>query len=82
MNLCSWLVLGGLAGWLASIVMKTNAQMGIVLNVTVGVIGSFLGGWIFELIGGRGVTGFNIYSLFVATLGSAILIGIVRAVRK
>ncbi|MFP2928001.1 GlsB/YeaQ/YmgE family stress response membrane protein [Pyxidicoccus sp. 3LG] len=71
MNICALLVLGGLAGWLASIIKGTNARMGLVANVATGIIGSMIGGWLFNLIGGRGVTGFNLYSLAVATVGGA-----------
>ncbi len=82
MGICTWLVLGGLAGWLASIIKGTNAQMGLFANIATGVIGSMIGGFIFSFVGGRGVTGFNLWSLFVATLGAVILISIVQAVRK
>lgn len=82
MNICALLVLGGLAGWLASIIKGTNARMGLVANVATGIIGSMIGGWLFNLIGGRGVTGFNLYSLAVATVGAVILITIVQAIRR
>lgn len=82
MGLIAWLILGGIAGWLASIVMGKNASMGLLANVVVGVIGAILGGWIFSLMGGRGVSGLNFYSLFVAVVGACLLLWIVRAVRK
>ena len=81
MGICSWLVLGGLAGWLASIIKGTNAQMGMFANIATGIIGSMIGGWLFSFFGGRGVSGFNLYSLVVATVGAVILITIVQAVR-
>ncbi|NTX01368.1 GlsB/YeaQ/YmgE family stress response membrane protein [Myxococcus sp. CA051A] len=81
-GICAWLVLGGIAGWLASIIKGTNAKMGIFANIATGVVGSMIGGWLFSLLGGRGVTGLNLYSLAVATVGAVILISIVQAIRK
>ncbi|AKQ65034.1 Transglycosylase-associated protein [Myxococcus hansupus] len=82
MGICSWLILGGIAGWLASIIKGTNARMGLFANIATGIVGSMLGGFIFNLMGGSGVTGFNLWSLLVATVGSVILISIVQAIRK
>lgn len=82
MGICSWLVLGGLAGWLASIIKGTNAQMGMFANIATGIVGAMIGGWLFSFFGGRGVSGINLYSLAVATVGAVILISIVQAVRK
>ncbi len=78
MGILTWIIIGGLAGWLASIVMKTNASMGLLANIAVGIIGAFLGGFVFSLSGGSGVTGFNLYSLLVATIGAVILLAIVK----
>jgi uncharacterized membrane protein YeaQ/YmgE (transglycosylase-associated protein family) len=82
MGICAWLVLGGIAGWLASIIKGTNARMGMFANIATGIVGSMIGGWLFNLLGGRGVTGFNLYSLGVATVGAVILITIVQAIRR
>jgi len=82
MNILLWIVLGAVAGWLASLVMKTGAQQGIVLDIVVGIVGALLGGWIFGLFGAAGVTGFNFYSLLVAFVGAVVLLAIVRAVRR
>jgi uncharacterized membrane protein YeaQ/YmgE (transglycosylase-associated protein family) len=82
MGICSWLVLGGIAGWLASIIKGTNAQMGMFANIATGIVGSMIGGWLFSFFGGRGVSGINLYSLVVATVGAVILLTIVQAVRK
>ena len=81
MGILAWIILGGVAGWLASIIMKTDASQGIFLNILVGVVGAFLGGFAFSLLGGEGVTGFNFYSLLVALVGSVLLLWIVKAVR-
>ncbi|HSW81589.1 MAG TPA: GlsB/YeaQ/YmgE family stress response membrane protein [Candidatus Saccharimonas sp.] len=78
MGIIGWIVLGGLAGWIASIIMGKNASMGIFANIIVGIIGALIGGFLFNLIGGADITGFNLWSLFVAVVGSVILLGIVR----
>ena len=70
------LVIGGIIGWLASLVMKTNAQMGIIANVLVGIIGSALGHW---LAGVLGISTSGIGTWLVALAGAAILIAILRA---
>jgi uncharacterized membrane protein YeaQ/YmgE (transglycosylase-associated protein family) len=82
MNLLLFIVLGGIAGWLASIIMHTNARQGVLLNIVVGIVGAFLGGLLFNLLGARGVTGFNLWSLVVALVGAVVLLAIVRAVRR
>ena len=74
MGIVGWIILGGLAGWLASILTGRNAKMGLVANIVVGVVGAFIGGTIMNLIGGAGVTGFNLWSLFVALLGAVVLL--------
>ncbi len=81
MGILLWIVFGALVGWVASLIMKTDAQQGAVLNVVVGVVGALIGGWVMSLIGKTGVTAFNLYSFLVALLGACILIAIVRAVR-
>jgi uncharacterized membrane protein YeaQ/YmgE (transglycosylase-associated protein family) len=53
MNFLLWIIFGGIAGWLASIIVGTNPQMGILANIVVGIIGAFLGGWIADMISGR-----------------------------
>ncbi|HWN70105.1 MAG TPA: GlsB/YeaQ/YmgE family stress response membrane protein [Haliangium sp.] len=82
MNLLLFIILGGIAGWLASVIMKTNNRQGILLDIVVGIIGAFLGGLMFNLFGTRGVTGFNLWSLLVALVGAVSLLAIVRAVRR
>lgn len=76
MGFIGWIILGGLAGWLASIITKTDAQQGLIGNIIVGIIGGVLGGWIFSMFGGEGVTGFNIWSFIVAVVGAVILTGL------
>lgn len=74
-----WIIFGGLAGWIASALMKE--PQGCVMNVIVGVIGAVVGGIIFNLLGGIGVTGPNLWSFIVAIIGAVVFIGIVRALR-
>ncbi len=78
MGLLSWVVLGGIAGWLASIVTKRNDRMGCITNIIAGVVGAAVGGWVFSLFGGTGVTGFNLPSLLVAFVGAVIVLAIVN----
>lgn len=73
MNILLWILFGALAGWIASMIMGTNARQGAIANIIVGVVGAFVGGFIMNLLGGDSVTGFNIYSLLVA-IGGAVLV--------
>ena len=75
MSLLIYIIFGGLVGWVASMLMGTDGQQGILLNVVVGVIGAALGSWIFS------ITGFNISSFVVALAGAVVLIAVVKAVR-
>jgi len=76
-NLLVTVIIGGIIGWLASIVMKTNAQMGILANIIVGIVGSFLGVAVANALGVRAHTGAAAW--IVAILGAALLIAILRA---
>ena len=76
MNFIIWLVIGGVIGWLASILMKTNAQMGLIANVVVGIVGAALGGW---LAGVLGIVAGGAMSCVIALLGAVVLIVILRA---
>ena len=84
-NIIVWLVVGGVIGWLASIVMKTDAQQGIALNVVVGIVGAVLGGWFLSPLLGTGTINqdnLSIASLVVSFLGAVILLAIVNLVRR
>ncbi len=76
-NLIFWVVLGALAGWIASMIMKRDSQMGAGANIVVGIIGALIGGFIMNSLGGQGVTGFNIYSILVAIGGAVVLLFLV-----
>lgn len=80
MNILSWLVFGAIAGWLAGLL--TNKPQGLLGNIVVGVIGAFLGGWLFNQFGGRGVTGFDLSSLLVAVVGAVVLLVIIGLFRR
>ena len=82
MGLLAFLVLGGIAGWLASLIMGTDAQQGIFLNIVVGIVGAFIGGLLFNTFGSVGVTGFNFWSLVVSVIGSVVLLWLVQLVRR
>ena len=80
MGIISWIVLGGIAGWLASIITKRNNRMGCITNIIAGVVGAAVGGWVFSLFGGQGVTGFNLPSLIVAFVGAVIVLAVVNLI--
>lgn len=85
MNFIIWLIVGGLIGWVASMIMRTNAQQGVILNVVVGVIGALLGGWLLAPMLGTGTINSNDFSvagLGVSLLGAIILLAIVNLVRR
>ena len=85
MNFLAWLVVGGVLGWLASIVMKTNAQQGIILNIVVGVVGAFIAGLLIAPMLGTGTINtndFSMASLLVSFLGALALLGIVNLFRR
>lgn len=82
MGIILWIVFGALVGWIASMIMKTDAEQGALLNIVVGIVGAVIGGWIMSFFGQTGTTGFNFYSFVVALLGAIVLIAIVKALRR
>jgi uncharacterized membrane protein YeaQ/YmgE (transglycosylase-associated protein family) len=76
MNLIITLVIGGVIGWLASIVMKTNAQMGLIANIVVGVVGAWVGSWI---AGAMGIAASGIGSWLLSIVGAMVLIFVLKA---
>lgn len=85
MNIFVWLVVGGIVGWVASLIMKTDGQQGIFLNVVVGIIGAVLGGWfISPMIGSATINqgDLSLSGLFVSLVGAIILLAIVNLVRR
>ena len=85
MNFIIWIVVGGILGWLASLVMRTDAQQGLLLNIIVGIVGSLLGGWLLAPLFGTGTINqndFSISSLLVSFLGAVILLAVVNLLRR
>lgn len=72
------LIIGGLAGWVASMIMKTDGSMGILMNIVVGIVGAVLGNLLLPVFGVDGTTGFSIWSFIVALLGAMLLLFIVK----
>lgn len=79
MNIIIWLIVGGVVGWLASLVMRTNAQQGIILNIVVGIVGAVIAGLLFGVNMNAGI---SIESFLYALLGAIILLGVVNLVRR
>jgi uncharacterized membrane protein YeaQ/YmgE (transglycosylase-associated protein family) len=85
MNFIIWLIVGGLIGWVASMIMRTDGQQGIILNVVVGIVGAMLGGWFLAPMFGTGTINqndFSVAGLGVSLLGAIILLAIVNLVRR
>lgn len=78
LDIVLWILFGALAGWIASMIMKTDAQMGAGANIVVGIIGAIIGGFLVQALFGATVGGFNITSLIVAIVGAVILLAIVK----
>ncbi len=81
MGIIIWLIVGGIVGWLASIIMRTDAQQGILLNIVVGVVGAFIGGMIFNR-GNINEAPLNLTAFLVSLVGAVILLAIVNLVRR
>ena len=85
MNFIIWLVVGGLIGWVASMIMKTDAQQGVILNIVVGIVGAFLGGWLISpLIGVPTINqdAFSVGAMAVSLVGAIILLAVVNLMRR
>ena len=84
MNILIWLIVGGVVGWLASLIMRTDAQQGILLNVIVGIIGALIGGWVISPMVGVGTIneGLSIGSFLVSLVGAVVLLAFVNLFRR
>ncbi len=80
MSIIAWIILGAIAGWIASLI--TRSGEGIVGDIIIGILGAVIGGWVMEAAGGSGVNGINFYSILVAIVGAVILLGIVNFFRR
>lgn len=82
MDIIIWIIVGALAGWIASMIMKADGQMGPLANIVVGIVGAFVGGWVVGLFGTPPAAGqLNIPSILTAILGAVILIAVLRMIR-
>ncbi len=82
-SLVIWIIVGAIAGWLASMVMKTNRQQGLLEDIIIGIVGGFVGGFLLNALGiGGAVTGFNVVSIVTAFVGAVVLLGLLRMVRR
>ena len=81
MSIIGWIILGLIAGFIASKIVNKQGQ-GFFLDIVLGIVGALVGGWLFELIGHAGVTGFNLYSMFVAIIGAVVVLVVYHAVRR
>ncbi len=85
-NFFLWLLFGALVGWLASLVMRTDAQQGLLLNIIVGIVGAFLGGLVFSFMGFGGASindnNFSLSALLVSFVGAVILLAITNLIRR
>jgi len=82
MGIIIWLIVGGIIGWLASMVMKTDGQQGIILNIVVGIIGAFIGGWLFTHMGWHAPFAGLAGTIFVAFIGALILLVILHLIHS
>jgi uncharacterized membrane protein YeaQ/YmgE (transglycosylase-associated protein family) len=78
MSIVAWLVLGLISGFIASKIVNKSGD-GVVLDIVLGIVGAFVGGFLFNMVGSVGVTGFNLWSMFVAVLGAVVLLVIKHA---
>ena len=79
MSIIGWLVLGLIAGFIASRIVN-KAGEGLILDIVLGIVGAFIGGYLFSIFGAEGVTGFNLYSMFVAIIGAIVVLVIYHAI--
>ena len=76
MGWLAWLIVGAIAGWLASMVMRSG--QGLLMDIVIGILGAFIGGFLANAAGVTGVTGFNIWSILVAFVGAVVLLAVLR----
>lgn len=82
MSILSWIVVGLIAGVLGKLIMPGDDPGGFIVTILLGIVGAFVGGFVVSLFGGIGVTGFNVWSILVATLGAVILLAAYRLVAR
>lgn len=82
MGIILWIIFGGIAGWVASVIMKTDSNQGTGIDIVMGIVGAIVGGFLMGLVGQSGVNGFNLYSFIVAVIGAVVVIFIGRKLRN
>ncbi len=85
MNIIIWLIAGAVVGWVASVIMKTSGQQGLILDIVVGIVGAFIGGYFISPLVGAGTINqgdFSLPALLVSLVGAVILLAVVRLVRR
>lgn len=82
MGILAWILFGALAGWIASMIMKTDGSQGTMMDIIMGIVGAVAGGFLMGLFGQSGVTGFNLYSLGVSVVGAIVVIYVGRMMRN
>ena len=82
MGIVLWIIFGAVAGWIASVIMKTDSSQGTMMDIIMGVVGAVAGGFLMGLVGQSGVTGFDLRSLAVAVVGAVAVIYVGRMMRK
>jgi uncharacterized membrane protein YeaQ/YmgE (transglycosylase-associated protein family) len=80
MGILTWILFGALVGWISSLILGTDERMGALANITLGIVGAFVGGALMNTFGSAGVTGFNLYSTLVAIIGALITVAVARAI--
>lgn len=79
MSILGWIILGLIAGWIGSKIVNKSGE-GLIMDIVLGIVGALVGGWLFNEVGHQGITGFNLYSMFVAVIGSVIVLLLYHAV--
>jgi uncharacterized membrane protein YeaQ/YmgE (transglycosylase-associated protein family) len=81
MSILGWIVLGALAGWIGSLLVNKTGE-GLFRDIILGIVGGVVGGWLFAAVGSAGVTGFNVWSLFVAVVGAVVVLTVYHAITR
>ena len=81
MSLLAWIILGLIAGWIASKIVNRRGE-GALMDILLGIVGAVIGGWIFRMLGAGGVTGLNLYSLIIAVIGAVIALSVYHAIHR
>ncbi len=82
MGIISWIIVGAISGWIASKITGNDAKMGAFANIVSGIVGAFIGGFVLNFFGIDGITGFNLWSIIVSTLGAVILLFIINRIKS